>query len=311
MMRITGGVIVALLFVQSAAEAQRGRGALDPPEAEIPDLRIAVTNLLVARYNPLGLEDDLRIGPQQLLYRSPSPALRDNFLFFGFAARVSPASIKAGPSLEVQPLSVFNLRVTAELVGWFGSFHDLQSFDSPRADYSDTTLAHTKGEYRTDGAHLFIEPLVQMKFGPIVLRNHLSIDYWRMSVHPGDTVFYEPTLDTLISANGWVIANDLDALYLDKRRRFAVGLRYSVVEPLYTASDYAPGEPHKNDNGHQRLGPLAAYTFFDHGYTRFNKPSLIVILNWYVDHRYRTGADVNVGIPYVVLAFAFTSDLRL
>jgi hypothetical protein len=311
MMGITARWIIFALCIGSAAHAQRGRAELDPPEAQIPDLRIAITNLLVARYNPLGLEDDLRIGPQQLLYRSPSRALRDNFLFFGFAARVSPASIKAGPSLELQPLSIFNLRVSAELVGWFGSFNDLQSFTSPRADYSDTTLAHTHGQYRTAGAHVFIEPLLQMKFGPIVLRNHLSIDYWRMSVHAGDTVFYEPTLDTLVSANGWVLSNDLDALYLDTRRRFAVGVRYSVVEPLYVSSDYAPGDPHKNDNGHQRLGPLAAYTFFDHGYTRFNKPSLILIVNWYVDHRYRTGADVNAGIPYLVLAFAFTSDLHL
>ena len=81
------------------------------------------------------------------------------------------------------------------------------------------------------------------------------------------------------------------------------------MEPLYSASDYRAGEKQENDNGHQRLGPLAAYTFFDKSYSRFSKPSLVLIVNWYVDHRWRTGADTNAGIPYMVLAFAFTSDL--
>ena len=42
---------------------------------------------------------------------------------------------------------------------------------------------------------------------------------------------------------------------------------------------------------------------------RFNRPTLILIVNWYVSHRWRTGQDVNQGFPYLVLGFAFTSDL--
>jgi hypothetical protein len=35
----------------------------------------------------------------------------------------------------------------------------------------------------------------------------------------------------------------------------------------------------------------------------------VLITSWYLKHRYRTGQDVSQAVPYVVLGFAFTSDL--
>ena len=49
--------------------------------------------------------------------------------------------------------------------------------------------------------------------------------------------------------------------------------------------------------------------FFDEGYTSFNKPAVILNVAWYLQHRYRTGAEVSQAVPYVVLGFAFQSDL--
>src|SRR3954470_4035583 len=89
--------------------------AAEPPPPEIPDFRIAITSLLAARYNPLGLEEQLRIGPQKRLYRNDKMVARDNFIMFGLATKLSPAFIKIGPTLEIQPLSMLNLRFTEEL----------------------------------------------------------------------------------------------------------------------------------------------------------------------------------------------------
>ena len=68
----------------------------------------------------------------------------------------------------------------------------------------------------------------------------------------------------------------------------------------------------------QRMGPVISYTFFDRGFTRFNKPTLLLITNFYLDHRYRTGQATSQvvpavfanssAIPYVVLGFSFQSD---
>ncbi len=282
-------------------------------EPETPDLRISITNLLVGRINPLGLEDQLRIGPQKRLYHSSSPILSDNFLFFGATPRVNPAFIKAGPSLEIQPLSILTLRFGFELMQIFGSFGELQSFASPLDNYSDSTLdknTNAGRNYVTSGSHFTFEPTLRMKLGPVALVNRFSIEYWAMNVHTGDTVFYESTLDTLVPARGWILSNDLDLVYISKLK-FVIGARYSVVHPLYQPGDFRPGEAQVNLNGHQRLGPLFAYTFFDHPFARFNKPTLVLIVNWYVDHRWRTGADVSAGVPYAVLGFGFVSDLLI
>jgi hypothetical protein len=312
------GLLLFLVLCSSApALAQNkfqfpARRAIGDPPPAAPRFRIAISNLLVGRVNPLGLEDQLRIGPQMVLYRSDSMAMRDNFIFFGFTPKVNPAFVKVGPSLEVQLASMLNLRFGYELVYWFGTFGLFQSYNTPNADYSDTAIAQGRDaglNYRTGGAHFTFEPTLQMRLGPIALRNRFSIEHWAINTRPGDTVFYEQTLDTLIPANGWVISNDLDLLYLTKFR-FIAGVRYSIVQPLYKPGDFQPTEdPNTNYNGHQRVGPLLAYSFFDKGFVRFNRPTLILIVNWYVSHRWRTGLDVNQGIPYLVLGFAFTSDI--
>ena len=106
------------------------------------------------------------------------------------------------------------------------------------------------------------------------------------------------------------------------------GLRYSVVQPIYQDSEFRPApaagltpieDRATADNTVQRLGPVVSYTFFDRGYTGFNKPSLLLVVAWYLDHRYRAGqaaAAILPGVfvqspamPYIVLGFSFQSDL--
>lgn len=287
---------VLLCFFTAVARAEP-----EPP----PDVRFVVNNLFVFRYNPVGIEDQIRAGVQLRVFHKEGPLFRDNFFHFGVYPKINPAYLKLGPSVEIQPLSVFNLRVGVELVEFFSTFGFLQSFAAPTAQYSDSDLdaGFAAGRnYSTSGVHVMFEPLVQARVGPIALRDKFAAEYWRMNVHDGDTVWYDATLDTLVPANGWVLTNDLDVLYLTKFG-LTVGARWSLVKPIYSAGAIPAGA---SDNSHQRLGPIVAYTFFDRGYTRFNKPSLLVIAAWYLEHRYRT---VDEAIPYLIAAFAFQSDL--
>jgi len=279
------------------------------PAPAIPENRLVINNLLVTRLNPVGLELQTRGGYQRRLYANEGALFRENFLFVGAYPRLSPASIKVGPVVELQPLSIFNLRLSAEYVGFFGTQGFLQSRASPVEDYSDSTLKTGKeaGDfYSASGSRLAIEPFVQVKFGPIALRNRFALEYWNMSLRDEDRVFYEATLDTLVPGKGLTYANDLDLLFLGLQP-LVVGARHSLVRPVYTSRQLAEGE--SINNGHHRLGLLAAYVFYDEGYTAFNKPAIILNVAWYLRHRYRTGADVNQAVPYVVLGFAFQSDL--
>ena len=317
------------LFTSLAASASADAAPAPEPTApaieappEPPRTRLLLTNLLAFRNNPLGLEDQIRVGLQTRLYRSEAPSLRDNFIFAGANPKINPAFVKVGPSIEIQPLSIFNLRLAAELIGFYSSFGALQSFSSPTAEYSDTALKAGKEagrNYATYGAHAMVEPMLTLKFGPFVLRDKLAVEYWKMNVRSGDAVWYDISLDTLVSADGWVVANDLDALYLHdfkgwtgqyRGARLTAGVRYTTVQPIYRERDFQAGDARDlADNHHHRAGPLVAFTFFDHGFTRFNRPTALVIANWYLDHRFRTGRDVSGAIPYLVVGFSFQSDL--
>jgi hypothetical protein len=281
------------------------------PSPELPAHRLVVNGLLATRVNPLGLELQTRGGYQTRLYRNEGRLFRDNFLFVGAYPKLSPASIKVGPVVEFQPLSVFNLRLSAEYVGFFSTQGFLQSRPSPNADYSGTSLQAAKAagqNYGTSGMRLALEPFVQMKVGPIAVRNRFALEYWRMRLRDGDRVWYDSTLDTLVPGKGFTLADDLDVLFMGLQP-LVVGARYSLVEPMYSSRQLAADETLAVDNGHHRVGLLAAYVFYDEGYTAFNKPAVILNVAWYLQHRFRTGAEVSQALPYVVLGFAFQSDL--
>lgn len=323
----------------------------DPMSAKVqaaPTWRLLLNNLFVLRFNPVGLEDQLRLGIQRRLPAiegSEGLLFRDRFVFAGIAPRLNPAFVKIGPSLELQPLSILNLRVTAEYMYLFSTFGFLQSFASARDDYSDPLMAacasadpttrescrYTDGQgvvqqgsaerrnYRTGGLHMMVEPTVQLKLGPVLLRNRLSLEYWYMDLRDGDRVFFDVTLDTLVPARGWVLANDLDLAWMFKFGLMA-GVRYSVVQPFYSGNDLRPGEfVDFVHNGVQRIGPILSYTFFDRGFVRFNKPTILLISGFYVSHRYRAGQEPaavfpglivqNPAMPYLVIGFSFQSDL--
>jgi hypothetical protein len=40
----------------------------------------------------------------------------------------------------------------------------------------------------------------------------------------------------------------------------------------------------------------------------FQDSTLVFIANWWVEHRFRTGADVTVGLPIVVVGPTFRGD---
>jgi hypothetical protein len=70
------------------------------------------------------------------------------------------------------------------------------------------------------------------------------------------------------------------------------------------------GEPVSQPNGPtHRIGPAVLHTFYDKPERRFNRPTLIVLIQWWARHRWRTGVDVHPAVPYLVVGFLFEGDL--
>ncbi len=288
--------------------------------------RLMISDLTLFRLNPIGLETRSRIGLQKKLYPSTKAATENNFFFLGMFPKLNPASAQISFGGELQPASFFNVRTYYELQQFFGTFGFLQSFTSANSNYSDNQLKDLAEDSATEPQarlvrHFSVQPQVMLKKGPVVLRSLLQLDYWDFNTR--GTLVYEPTFDTLLPRQGWTMSTDTDLLYVPGTG-LAAGLRHTFVKPFYT-SDHFGGPVDKNaydgQNAHHRLGFFGAYTLKDEGPSTFNKPTVILILSMYIQHKYRTGEPDTLdaghtsddyrtrAFPYLILGFAFESDL--
>lgn len=291
---------------------QPGAAISSPSPAAPPRHRVLYRSTTVGRVNPLGLFEELRLGYRRRLFDSESPLLRDAFVGAGLAAVGSPAVASLAPTIELQPLSV--LQLTASYTGsvYFGTFGHLQSFPSAASPHGEDERERRDDAglaYSSTRGQLTLQPLVQMKVGPIAARSAMRFVYNRARLRGDDRASYDPVFDLLVPRRGWVVANDSDLVAVAPWGLTA-GARYSVVHALHGADDFAPGEPRQAANRTiQRVGPLVSYTFFDRPGAAFNTPTVIVLAQWWLDHAYRTGQDVSRALPYLIVGCSFSGDL--
>ncbi len=295
--------LLAILLFADVASAQYGP---QPPN------QMYYQSVTVARLNPLGLISFSQFTYRRRLFQSNSIFTRDNYIGIGIAPSVSPAFGRLGAMLELQPVPFLRFWAMYELVGYYGTFQFMQSFDSPNAEYSDSTLddlEETGTNYGLLGSQLTLSGTLQAKVGPAAVRSVLRATRPDYDLRDGDSVFYDAFYDTLVADRGWMLNNDLDVLILP-RDQWTIGVRYTWNRSFFRESDYPAGEmDRRGDIVTHRVGPILAYTHFKEYKARFNGPTVLLVLNWWVKHPYRTGEDVHQAIPYVLLGFAFRGDL--
>lgn len=284
---------------------------------------IQYTSLLAPRINPLGLEERLWIGYQYRLYSKDKTILNGSNLGIFFRPILNPAVALVGATVQVQPAAVLRLRATYSYVQWFGTFQFVQSYESPYDDYSEQRLdeqADIETNYVTNAQQVELEALVQAKVKSVVFRSStFGIYNHYKSLRGDDDVFYDPRFELLVPAQGWMLANDTDLLYLHefkhgkraaKRASMVAGARATTLMPFFKDEVYEEGDVIKNPVGPQvRVGPAVGYTWFDRPEKKFNKPTLLVLSQWNVLHRWRSGRDVITAYPTIVIAFAFSGQL--
>jgi hypothetical protein len=278
------------------------------------------TNMLTARHNPLGLENRLWIGYQYRLYNKNKTILNGSNIGIFLRPFVSPAVTLLGATVQVQPAAVLRLRATYSWMSWFGSFQFFQSFQSPYDDYSETrlrTMADAGQNYKTTGQQVELEALIQARYKGLVLRSATVANYNVMGMRGDDDLFYDIRIDMLVANRGWVLYNDTDLMWIhdfkgDRHASLMAGARASVVMPFYPDSVYEPGDELSNPNGPLlRIGPSIGYVFYDRPdrNPRFNRPTLLLMPQWNVLHRWRAGRDHQTVMPTIALAFVFTGQL--
>lgn len=287
----------------AASEPAAPPPASDPWE---PRSRVVYSNLLALRVNPLGLIERVKFGWRHRLFEKNGPLFRGAWAELGAEVSVAPTYAAGGARFEIRPLTILSLSATIEAIGYFGVIDAVMPFASTQSDYWEDTIS-TRGEagenYAAVGSRLTLSALVFGVKGPFAFRNQLSALRVELGLKPGDTLMYDATQDLVLPNGGWAILNDLDlgALY----KRIAMGVRYSYADAIHTTDDGGPG-----DLPMHRIGPLLGYTFHDRpAGARFNRPSLLLLVQWYAQHPYRSGQEQTAAYPYIALAFQFDGDL--
>jgi hypothetical protein len=295
-------VIAAVAACAVSFASVRPASAEDKPPPPIPAHRIVYDNLVGARLNPLGLEDQFNLAYRARLYASDSLALRDNAFAVGLSPTLSPSISRFGGHVEIRPLTLLSLSAGFYQVGYLGPFGILQSFPDATYDYSDSVLSERKDaglHYPTNGYEVQLRGVALAKFGPVAVRSDTNAYYTDVKLRDGDTVYYHQRTDLLMPDKGWGLTSDEDVAYVSDFGLVA-GARYSVGHAFVDGE--GPGSI-------MRLGPLLAYTFFDEPGTSFNKPTILGLFQWWLIHPSRTGQDVTQALPYIALAFRFEGEL--
>jgi len=272
------------------------------------------SNALILRVNPLGFEDRFSLMYRRRLSARTGKLWDDTYFGIGITPTIAPSVARIGPTVMLVPLAILQLRASYYFIAGFGSQKfKPHAFDSPTDTYGPDTIkarADAKQCITNYGGQAELAALFQVKFGPIALIDEVT--FFRNSIKmPGtEDVYYDIRHDMMVPAQGWFLSNDASLVYVNTKLRFNAGVRATYYHVFYPDAVYEPGDVQtKNQNDHARIGPLISYTFKDRPEKRFTKPTLFFAAQWWVKHRYRTGQEVNQGLPMLVLGFSFTGEL--
>ncbi|MCB9705982.1 MAG: hypothetical protein H6711_29245 [Myxococcales bacterium] len=305
-----------------------------PPQGGMPKHSFYYNNLTVARLNALGLENRFNLDYRWRIYDGAVSRLKSgSHIGFGVEPVLNPALTKVSAMLTIQPLAILRLRASYGLLSFFGTFDFLQSYNTPTAEhYTAEYESTTNNRYSETGTQAQFAALLQAKVGPVAIRNDFQSFRTDINLRDNDgdgrkdPVFYFIRDDIMIQGHGWHIINDSDVLYQASKFGLTAGVRATVVKAFYKDSSFLPGESTDDPNGPTfRLGPLIAYTFFDRPDKKFNKPTILVISQWWIKHRYRAhgspefSSDGTVergsvgdslpGMPTLVIGFSFQGQV--
>ena len=275
-----------------------------------PQHRIIHRNTFALRYNPLGLLYDGRFAYRFRLYQHDSKVLRDNFIGVGVAPTLSPAFLRIGPYVEFNPLTVLGIWGTVQFVQYFGSFDLAQGFAGAQSDFSDKAIkANTANHGATNGYEVTLGANFQAKVAMIILRSQARLVYVSLKLKDGERIYYDQFYDVGAPNQGFTFVNDLDVLFQGLENKLVAGARYTATVPLYDPSrHFDPNDPTVADNSMHRIGPFVGYTFKIEDGAAFNTPTVFILVQWWLKHRFRTGVDTSQALPLIGVGFQMTGD---
>jgi hypothetical protein len=299
------GLSLLVLFSLLCGGAAHG---LDLSGSPRPRHRVFFDSLSALQLNPEGAETYVFLGYRYRLFQSDSILLRNSFVGIKGLAMLNPAFARLGGAVEIEPLAALTLRVIYQHRLYFGTVNMLLDFDSPYQEHHDDLMqarSEADENYATHGTQLTLQAVLKAKAGPIALLNELSFHYFDISLRHAGRLLYVNLFDTLAPDEGWTVVNSGHLFYMTDFGLVA-GIRHTLVHALYP--EHLLDQRGNPNTPNHRLGPMLAWVLSS-GTTTFQNPTVIGILNWWINSRYRSGQRVHNAVPYGVIAFQFEGDL--
>jgi hypothetical protein len=273
-----------------------GRYCVDAPEA-----RWVYHQLFVAKYNPLGAEDNGRLGICSPLITRPGMLFDYTHLEFGLLHSLSPAYFHLGGYFQIAPLSLISFRVEASgLVYWNLPLDRSAYFSVPGYDtYINSDYYPTEQGASATGWTVAFSANLQARvsigrLGLIVL-DSIGYELWRVGEEP----YYINLRHEIVMAQfDTVLANEA-MLMLE----IPVHPTFSFRIGAYDSLRYAPGGL-EGFNLNNSVGLLAMLAWPRNGdHVRGLTPFLRV--GWYTNRP----TDSSRAIPTIFLGLLFNVDI--
>ncbi|HUW40890.1 MAG TPA: hypothetical protein VMV90_07740 [Rectinemataceae bacterium] len=179
-----------------------------------------------AAYNPLGVQLGTKLYYRMPLVRKPGILWESTKVDLGLANALSPAYDFFGGFVDIRPIAIFDLALTAQVAGYYSAlgygFHDLSGYD---AAFDSGSLASLPSK-NTAGYLLSASPTLQFALGPFAFADTLQLSYF--DVDGGQGYFYETVANCALAKSGVELSNNVYLLYT-LRPGIMLGLNDSLL----------------------------------------------------------------------------------
>ncbi len=234
---VAGGEARAEEAVDTAREST-GRYCVDAPEA-----RWVYHQLFVAKYNPLGAEDNGRLGICAPLVTRPGMLFDYTHIEFGLLHSLSPAYFHLGGYFQIAPLSLLSFRVEVSgLVYWNLPLDRSAYFAVPdyetyiNSDYFPTEQGGGATGWQVAFSANLQARISMGRLGLIIL-DSIGYELWRV----GDEPFYLNLRHELVMARFDTVLSNAAMLMLVIPVHAEFNLRHGAYDSLRYAPDARSG----------------------------------------------------------------------
>lgn len=192
---------VALVFAFVAGSALSAEAAVQG---------LYVDQSLQAAYNPVGLQLGTKLFYRLPLIQKEGILWESTKIDAGIKNNLSPAFDFVGPFIDIEPIAVFDLALSAQFAGYYSGlgfgFRDLAGYD---AGFDSSALDSIPGR-NAGGYFLSAAPTLKFALGRFAFSDTLHMNYF--NVDGGSGYFYETFANCSLAKSGFEFYNDVYAL---------------------------------------------------------------------------------------------------